>query len=127
MRRRAPFSARGSRRLDVHSVREATKDRHAPRRAHRNAAMRVAAGDAGSRGRGDQPIGEPGFTPLAVAASGHPPRRAANFRVDMDNLSSKASKQSIQPFRQARRPLHAAGAAQLAIPCSISATVIVER
>ena len=69
---------------------------------------------AGSRGRGDQHIGEAGVHALGGRGVGHPPRRAANFRVDMDQPIVKGFEQSIQPFRQPRRPLRAAGAAQLA-------------
>ncbi len=69
---------------------------------------------AGSRGRGDQHIGEAGVCALGGRGVGHPPRRAANFRVHMDQPIIKGFEQSIQPFRQPPRPLRAAGAAQLA-------------
>ena len=69
---------------------------------------------AGSRGCGDQHIGEAGVYAFGGRGVGHPPRRAADFRVHMDQPIVKSFEQSIQPFRQPRGPLRAAGAAQLA-------------
>ncbi len=69
---------------------------------------------AGSRGRGDQHIGEAGVCALGGRCVGHPPRRAANFRVHMDQPIVKSFEQSIQPCRQSLGPFHAASASQLA-------------
>ena len=112
----APFSRPRFAALDFHSVRE--RDERIGMRHAERIEMPPIAGEqqeiAGSRGRGDQHIGEAGVRALGDRGVGHPPRRAANFRVHMDQPIVKGFEQSIQPFRQPRRPLRAAGAAQLA-------------
>jgi len=115
--------------LDVHSVRE--RDERIGMRHAERIEMPPIAGEqqeiAGSRGRGDQPIGEAGFTPLAVAASDIRPAARPISASTWINLSSKASSsRSSHSVKRAARSTPPARRS-LQIPCSISATVIVER